>query len=76
MVDMHFPSLGSQNFTKLSLEPLTTNPKVGCQSQALTSQWCPFKVRSSVAVLKFHILSVRSSEQLTNFESFGEKTMS
>ena len=35
------PERGSQNFTSISLLPLTTSPLVGCQSTHRTSHPCP-----------------------------------
>lgn len=56
--------LGSHNLIKLSFDPLTINPKSGCQSQLLTSQLWPFNILSSLPLLKFQIFRIESSPQV------------
>ena len=67
---------GSQSLTKLSLDPDTMSPILGCQSALLTSQWWPASVLSSFPLLKFQIFIDESSEAVKNLESLGENAMS
>ena len=72
----HRPVRGSQNLTWWSLEPETSRPFVGCQSQDLTSHPCPVRTISHVRAVKSNIFSVVSSEAERNFESLGHHVRS